>query len=89
MLLKSNNGFAFHENSVISFVLNLLEADESRQTEQKTEALLAERQYEYMDVLFITNGLPHTNPILCKWSGRLNWHIKGIAYPSSVKCNNP
>ena len=88
MLLKSDNGFAYHENSVITFVLNWLEADESRQTEQNIEALLFECRFEHMDVPFLVNRMLHTNPILCKWSGFLNWYIKAISYPSSEKCKN-
>ena len=82
MLLKSNDCFAFSENSVVTFLLKWFEADESRQTEKNIEALLSECRYEHMNVAFLINGLSHTNPILSKWSGYLNWFIKAIAYPS-------
>ena len=88
MLLKSDNGFAYHENSVFTFVLNWLETDESRQTEQNIEALLSECRFEHMGVPFLAYRRLHINPILCKWPGFLDWYIKAIAYPSSEKCKN-
>ena len=88
MLLKSDNGFAYHENSVITFVLNWLEADESRQTKQNIEALLSECRFEHMDVPFLAYRRLHTNPIFCKWSSFLDWYVKAFAYPSSEKCKN-
>ncbi|XP_065649849.1 uncharacterized protein LOC136078297 [Hydra vulgaris] len=81
-LIKSDGEFLFSENSVVACVLNWLEANETQQTEENIKALLSQCRYEYMDVLFLRNGLCYTNPIFSKWSGYLNWYINAVSYPS-------
>ncbi|XP_012559462.2 uncharacterized protein LOC100213952 [Hydra vulgaris] len=81
-LLKSDGEFLFSENSVVTCVLNWLEANETHQTEENIKALLSECRYEYIDVSFLRNGLCYTNSIFSKWSGYLNWYINAVSYPS-------
>ncbi|XP_065649859.1 uncharacterized protein LOC136078302 [Hydra vulgaris] len=84
-LLKSDDEFLFSENSAFACVLNWLEANEIQQTEENIKSLLSECRYEYMNVLFLRNGLCYTNPIFSNWSGYLNWYINAVSYPSIQK----
>ncbi|XP_065649787.1 uncharacterized protein LOC105843325 isoform X1 [Hydra vulgaris] len=82
ILLKSNYKFLFNENSLIPFLLDWLEFDSSRQTEDNIKILLSECRYEFMSVEFLKDCLSPTDAIFSKWPGFFDWYIDAVTYPA-------
>ena len=82
LLLESDYKFLFNENSLIPFLLDWLEYDDSRQTEENIKALLSECRYEFMSVEFLKDCLSPTNSLFSEWSGFFNWYIDAMTYPA-------